>query len=208
MATITLSSFISFTEKLPKRTNASNAIKFVNNNWLDKYKNDKDFINCYFFNAYKNGNLIKKVLIKQFLYQTKLAFAEFQQHILKTYSNLQFCWINEENDLSSSTKVIEFNQEYFALLNKKIDWETFFNCDTCNFNVTTNCLEKEIVSCFLCDNIKGIYYIDEKNKSNDIGQSLKKENKWIKSKKWIMLRSNFMLLILALLNPFLRIMKN
>lgn len=78
-----------------------------------------------FFNAYKNGNLIKKVLIKQFLYQTKLAFAEFQQHILKTYSNLKFCWINEENDLSSSTKVIEFNQEYFALLNKKIDWETF-----------------------------------------------------------------------------------
>lgn len=132
MATITLSSFISFTEKLPKRTNASNAIKFVNNNWLDKYKNDKDFINCDFFNAYKNGNLIKKVLIKQFLYQTKLAFAEFQQHILKTYSNLKFCWINEENDLSSSTKVIEFNQEYFALLNKKIDWEIFL--------ITTNAI--------------------------------------------------------------------
>lgn len=43
-------------------------------------------------------------------------------------------------------------------------------------------LEKEIVSCFLCDDIKGIYYIDEKNKSNDIGQSLKKKISELKAK--------------------------
>lgn len=58
----------------------------------------------------------------------------------------------------------------------------FFNYDTCNFNATTNCLEKEIVSCFLYDDIKGIYYIDEKNKSNDIGQSLKKKISELKAK--------------------------
>ena len=46
---------------------------------------------------------------------------------------------------------------------------------------------------FLCDDIKGIYYIDEKNKSNDIGQSLKKKISELKAKMNYAKKQLFML---------------
>ena len=124
------------------------------------------------FNAYKNSDLIKKALIKQFLYQTKLAFVEFQQYILKTYPNLKFRWISDKNVFASSDKIIEFNHNYFNSLNKKIDWETFFNWDTCDLKVKTNYLENEVISYFLCDDIKGVYYINENNKNDEINRNI------------------------------------
>ena len=171
--------------------------------WLEKYKNDKNFINCD-FNAYISGRLIEKALIDQFFICAKIAFIrDFQQYISSFYGeNLKFASTNYQlyndpyyyDDMHDSfievqeIKTIKFNLDYFKLWTNEVDLNTVFDRNKFDFISRTNYKDdflNDIVSCFLSDEINGIYYVDEadkNNKDNEVNKKVKSKIKQLKVK--------------------------
>lgn len=171
--------------------------------WLEKYKNDKNFINCD-FNAYISGRLIEKALIDQFFICAKIAFIrDFQQYISSFYGeNLKFASTNYQlyddpyyyDDMHDSfikvqeIKTIKFNLDYFKLWTNELDLNTVFDRNKFDFISRTNYKDEflnDIVSCFLSDEINGIYYVDEadkNNKDNEVNKKVKSKIKQLKVK--------------------------
>ena len=171
--------------------------------WLEKYKNDKNFINCD-FNAYISGRLIEKALIDQFFICAKIAFIrDFQQYISSFYGeNLKFASTNYQlyndpyyyDDMHDSfievqeIKTIKFNLDYFKLWTNELDLNTVFDRNKFDFISRTNYKDdfrNDIVSCFLSDEINGIYYVDEadkNNKDNEVNKKVKSKIKQLKVK--------------------------
>ncbi len=159
--------------------------------WLKKYKNDKDFANRD-FNAYVNGDLIKKALIDEYLLQVIIALKEFKQYILNTYTNLKFAYkiLQSNYDYYDSYQTIYywekcdvvFNPNYFAQW-QQIEWDDFLDKKELKFYPKYNVLVQDLYYCFLANNIEGIYYTEEKDKNSEDNEVNKKVKDKIKQLK-------------------------
>ncbi len=182
----------------------SNIAKSKNNfSWLEKYQNDKNFINSD-FNAYISGRLIEKVLIDRIFSLAKIAFLHhFQEYVLSCYNgNLKFAYTSYQfdyipfyydsmyNSLSKELKfkIIQFDSNYFQLCAEKLDLDAIFDLNEFNFVLQANHKNdfcEDIVSSFFSDQINGIYYVNENDKNdenNEVNKKVKDKIKQLKTK--------------------------
>lgn len=85
-------------------------------------------------------------------------------------------------------KTIKFNLDYFKLWTNELDLNTVFDRNKFDFISRTNYKDdfrNDIISCFLSDEINGIYYVDEadkNNKDNEVNKKVKSKIKQLKVK--------------------------